>query len=128
MRLLLDTQALPWFLGGNRRLSAAARQAIEDLNNERLFSVAGMWAVAIKVSLSKLQLHVPFATLFPSQLEANAIELPPIRPAHAAEVLALPFHHRDPFDRMLVVQSRVESATVVSSDPGLDPYGIPRIW
>jgi PIN domain nuclease of toxin-antitoxin system len=128
VRLLLDTQALLWFLGGDRRLSAAVRQAIEDLNNERLFSVAGMWEVAIKVSLSKLQLHVPFATLFPGQLQANAIELLPILPAHAAEVLALPFHHRDPFDRMLAVQVRVESATVVSSDPGLDPYGIPRIW
>lgn len=128
MRLLLDSQALLWFLGGDRRLSATARQAIEDLNNERLFSVAGMWEIAIKVSLGKLQLHVPFVALFPAQLQANAIELLPIRSTHAAEVLVLPFHHRDPFDRMLVAQARVEVATVVSSDPGLDPYGIPRIW
>jgi PIN domain nuclease of toxin-antitoxin system len=128
VRLLLDTQALLWFLGGDRRLSVAARQAIEDLNNERLFSVAGMWKIAIKASLGKLQLHVPFATLFPGQLQANAVELLPIRAAHAAEVLVLPFYHRDPFDRMLVAQVRVEGASVVSSDPDLDPYGITRIW
>lgn len=128
MRLILDSQALLWFLGGDRRLSSAARQAIEDLNNKRLFSVAGMWEIAIKVSVGKLQLHVPFAALFPGQLQANAIELLHVRAEHAAEVLGLPFHHRDPFDRMLVAQAQVESASVVSSDPGLEPYGIHRIW
>ncbi len=89
MRLLLDTQALLWFLGGDPRLSAAARQAIEDLTNERLFSVAGMWEVAIKVSPSKLQLHVPFATLFPGQLQANAIELLPDPAGTCGRVISL---------------------------------------
>ncbi len=128
MKLLLDTHTILWFLGGNPRLSAPARAAIEDLANTRFFSVAGAWEIAIKASLGKLSLSVPFHELIPGQLRANAIELMPIRPEHMAAVIALPFHHRDPFDRMLVAQSAVEEAALVSADPALDAYGIQRIW
>ncbi len=128
MKLLLDTQALLWFLEGSARLSSRARQTIEDLGNERLFSMACAWEIAIKVSLGKLHLHVPFSDLLPRQVQANAIELLPIRPARVAEVIGLPFHHRDPFDRMVAAQARVEGAVVVSSDPLLDAYGTVRIW
>ncbi|HEX5727235.1 MAG TPA: type II toxin-antitoxin system VapC family toxin [Longimicrobiaceae bacterium] len=128
MKLLLDTHALLWFLGGNERLSAQARSAIEDLSNQRLFSMAGAWEVAIKVSLGKLSLHAPFEQLVPGELRANAIELLPILPQHVIALASLPFHHRDPFDRMLVAQATVEGASVVSADPTLDAYEIPRIW
>lgn len=128
MKLLLDTHALLWFLGGSDRLSARARTTIEDLSHTRLFNVAGAWETAIKVSLGKLDLDVPFTRLIPGELHANAIDLLPIRPEHIVAVTNLPFHHRDPFDRMLVAQAMVEGATLVSADAVLDAYGIPRIW
>ncbi len=108
MRLLLDTHALLWFLGGSDRLSTNARAAIEDVSNTRLFSVASAWEIAIKTSLGKLSLTTSFAQLIPGQLHANAIQLLPIHPAHMAALIGLPFHHRDPFDRMLVAQAVAE--------------------
>jgi PIN domain nuclease of toxin-antitoxin system len=128
VKLLLDTHALLWFLSGSGRLSATARIAIEDMANERFFSVAGAWEIAIKASLGKLDLTVPFEKLVPGELRSNDIELLPITPAHLVAVMALPFHHRDPFDRMYVAQAAAEGATVVSADPALDAYGIPRLW
>ena len=81
-----------------------------------------------KASLGKLTLSVPFQDLIPGQLDANAIELLPIRPGHAAALVSLPFHHRDPFDRMLVARARVEGTALVSADSALDAYGVQRIW
>lgn len=128
MRLLLDTHALLWFIGGDARLSASARNAIEDLANVRLFSMASVWEIAIKVSLGKLTLKVPFSDLVPNQLRANATALLPIRPEHTEALLSMPFHHRDPFDRMLIAQAQVEDASLVSTDSTLGAYGIQRIW
>jgi PIN domain nuclease of toxin-antitoxin system len=115
-------------MGGSSRLSANARAAIEDLSNDRLFSAASAWEIAIKASLGKLSLSVPFPQLIPGQLDANAIELLPVHPEHLAELLALPLHHRDPFDRLLVAQSIIENASLVSADTALDAYGVQRIW
>jgi PIN domain nuclease of toxin-antitoxin system len=128
VRLLLDTHTLLWFLGGSSRLNANARAAIEDLSNDRLFSAASAWEIAIKASLGKLSLSAPFPQLIPGQLDANAIEMLPVRPEHLTELLALPLHHRDPFDRLLVAQSIAENAALVSADTALDAYGVQRIW
>jgi PIN domain nuclease of toxin-antitoxin system len=128
VNLLLDTHALLWFLGGDSRLSTSARAAIENLENTRLFSVASAWEIAIKTSLGKLRLTGPFHELIPVQLRVNSIQLLPISPDHLNGLLTLPFHHRDPFDRILVSQAIVESATVVSTDATLDRYGVPRLW
>jgi PIN domain nuclease of toxin-antitoxin system len=128
VKLLLDTHAFLWFVGGDPRLSAAARLAIEDAANLRLFSTAAAWEIALKVSLGKLLLHAPFEDLIPDQLQANGIELLPIEPEHLREIIDLPFHHRDPFDRLLVAQSRREGATLVSADRGLDAYQVERLW
>jgi PIN domain nuclease of toxin-antitoxin system len=128
VNLLLDTHTLLWFLGGDDRLSSRARAAIEDLSNRRLFSIAGAWEIAIKVSLGKLRLTAPFHQLIPGQLHANGIELLGLRPEHIAELITLPMHHRDPFDRILVTQAVIERAVLVSADPVLDNYGIDRIW
>ncbi len=128
MKLLLDSHTLLWFLGGDQRLSGRARAAIEDLSNTRLFSTAGAWEIAIKAGLGKLTLAVPYSRLVPDQLRANAIELLPVNPEHLHALISLPFHHRDPFDRMLVAQASVERAILVSADAALDVYGIQRIW
>lgn len=128
MKLLLDTHTLLWFLGGDDRLSRPARDAIEDLGNVRLYSIAGAWEMAIKVSLGKLRLSTAFDELIPHQLTANRIDLLPVSPEHLSTLLTLPFHHRDPFDRMFVAQASVEGALLVSADAALDAYGIERLW
>jgi PIN domain nuclease of toxin-antitoxin system len=128
VKLLLDTHTLLWFLGGDDRLSRPARDAIEDLGNVRLYSVAGAWEMAIKVSLGKLRLSTAFDDLIPHQLAANRIALLPVSPEHLSTLVTLPFHHRDPFDRMFVAQAAVEGALLVSADAALDAYGIERLW
>lgn len=128
MNLILDTHALLWFLGGDARLGKQARAVIEDLSNRRFFSIAGAWEIAIKVSLGKLSLAAPFHSIIPAQLHANGIELLELRPEHIAELINLPMHHRDPFDRILVTQAMVENAALVSADSALDQYLPQRIW
>jgi len=108
MRLLLDTHALLWFCEGNAALSAAAWSAMEAPGNDCYVSHATTWEVAIKLSLGKLQLQVPYDSLFPGVLSANGFELLPTDLRHYRELLKLPFHHRDPFDRLLIVQAKCE--------------------
>jgi PIN domain nuclease of toxin-antitoxin system len=128
MRLLLDSHAFLWFCEGSASLSAKARAAIEDPANEKFVSHATAWEVAIKASLGKLMLGVPFDELFPGALVSNGFLtlLPDFR--HYRELLTLPFHHRDPFDRLLIAQARVEGLTLVSCDPHFPAYGVPVLW
>ncbi len=128
MKLLLDTHALLWFVSGSDRLSVQARSVIEDPANTRLFSAASAWEIAIKVSIGKLSLTVPYPQLIPGQLRANAVDYLPVSPEHLRALISLPFHHRDPFDRLLVAQALVEGASLVSADSTLDAYAVPRIW
>lgn len=128
MRLLLDTHTLLWFLSGDEKLPNPARTLVEDEENEVLVSAAGLWEIAIKVSLGKLRMSVPFEEAFPSQLDANEIRILPILPAHLQRVVSLPFHHRDPFDRLLAAQSLAEGAPLVSRDEVFDAYGLRRLW
>ncbi|SRR6266404_1402361 len=102
MRLLLDTHTFLWFFIGDNTLSRTARTLIEDESNEKFFSIASLWEIAIKVSIGKLTLTAPFDDIFPDQLAKNGIDVLTITPAHASAVTNLPFHHRDPFDRLLI--------------------------
>jgi PIN domain nuclease of toxin-antitoxin system len=128
MRLLLDTHALLWFWEGNAALSAVARAAIEELDNGKHVSHVTVWEVAIKVSLGKLKLAVPYNDLFPGALMANGFRVLPTSFERFRELLMLPFHHRDPFDRLLIAQARVEGFTLVSSDTRFRAYGVPLLW
>jgi PIN domain nuclease of toxin-antitoxin system len=101
---------------------------IEDVSNDAYLSVASLWEMAIKISLGRLQLAQPFETFIPHQLSLNRIGLLGITMSHTAKVATLPFHHRDPFDRLLVAQVQVEQMPLVSSDPAFDAYGITRLW
>jgi PIN domain nuclease of toxin-antitoxin system len=98
MRLLLDTHVFLWFIEGSPRLSAHARQLIEDGANERLLSIASIWEMAIKVNLGRLKLAQPFHTLIPQQLIRNQINVLGITLEHTALIATLPHHHGDPFD------------------------------
>ncbi len=128
MNLLLDTHTFLWFIMGNHNLSVAARALIEDATNEKFLSVASLWEVAIKLSIGKLTLSAPFDVLIPQQLSLNGIELLDIKTGHAAVVTTLPFHHRDPFDRLLIAQAMVEKMPIVSNDAAFNAYSVNRLW
>lgn len=128
MRVLLDTHAFLWFVGGSAQLSSRARQVIADPTTEPLLSVASLWEMAIKISLGKLTIQAPFATFVPEQLRLNGITLLGITIDHTAGVTTLAFHHRDPFDRLLVAQAQSEQLPIVSADSAFDAYGVTRLW
>ena len=128
MNLLLDTHAFLWFIAGSERLTAAARELIEESANQPFLSAASLWEMAIKLSLGRLHLGRPFEDLIPEQMRLNGIQLLGIELEHVTPVTTLPFHHRDPFDRLLVAQAMVEQMPIVSADPAFDAYSIERLW
>ena len=127
MRLLLDTHTFLWFIEDSPRLSAKAKNLLE-LDVELLLSTASLWEIAIKISLGKLTLMQPFKDFIPDQLAKNGIEELPIRVEHLTLVTSMPFHHRDPFDRLLIAQAISEQIAIVSIDGRFDQYGVKRIW
>lgn len=128
MKLLLDTHAFLWFITDDPQLSAVARGLIADPDNEILVSPASYWEIAIKVRIGKYTLSAPYETLIAQGIDGNGFKILPIEPRHTAILTTMPFHHRDPFDRLLVAQSEIEQVPVVSVDAVLDAYGIQRLW
>lgn len=128
MNLLLDTQALLWFVLDDSRLSESARESIIAGNGMVFVSPASLWEIAIKISLGKYALPLPFAAFWDDQLLTNDFTLLPISVEHTARVADLPYHHRDPFDRLIIAQSLEEKIPVVSSDELFANYGVERIW
>ncbi len=125
---MLDTHAFLWFVTADARLSVAAKELIGDPANEILISPASYWETAIKVSVGKYPLSVPYEAFITQAIDGNDFKILPIEPRHTANLVSMPFHHRDPFDRLLIAQAQVENVSVVSSDAILDSYGIVRIW
>lgn len=123
MKLLLDTHVILWWQRDDRRLNAKARAAISSADIVWV-SAASAWEIAIKVALGRLRLTEPFHVLIAAD---DFMELP-IRLEHGSAVAALPPHHSDPFDRMIVAQAKAEHATLVSHDRALAPYDVPMIW
>lgn len=128
MKLLLDTHTLLWFIGGSSRLSSAARILIEDSENEKFVSIVSIWEIAVKVSIGKMSLSSPFDILFPHQLQINGFELLPVEVEHTSVVASLPFHHRDPFDRLLIAQSIIEDFAIVTADSAFADYTAKLLW
>jgi PIN domain nuclease of toxin-antitoxin system len=128
MRVLLDTHAFLWWIDDAPSLSKKARAAISSPGNECLLSLASCWEMAIKVSLGKLRLPGAIERFIPEQLATNAIRQLTIDFRHVAKVATLPFHHRDPFDRLLAAQAIEEECAIVSADPVFRKYGVKRIW
>ena len=128
MRALLDTNAFLWFISGSDRLSSKARDYIADFNNDLLMSTASLWEIAIKTSLGKLELLSPFDQLIPTQLEKNAIDVLPIELDHISGIINLEFHHRDPFDRLIIAQGITEQIPIITSDGMFTKYPVEVIW
>lgn len=128
-RVLLDTHVFLWAISDDSRLSEPAKHAYLDTDGcELLLSFASVWEMAIKLSLGKLALPRPLLTFLQEQLKLNDIRLLSLTLQHAVMVAELPFHHRDPFDRLIVAQAHCESLPILSADQVFDAYGLERIW
>lgn len=128
MKILLDTHTFLWFVDDNPRLSEPARVLIESDEVQPFISMASLWEMAIKISLGKLQLKEPYEKFIPHQLAMNGIGVLNLSIEHTAAVSRLPFHHRDPFDRLIAVQASIEKMSLVSADSMFDAYEIKRVW
>jgi PIN domain nuclease of toxin-antitoxin system len=124
--VLLDTHAFLWWCEDAPELSKKARNSISD--EECYVSLASLWEIAIKVSLGKLRLPSSFSRYLPEQMSANGFLSLDIRFRHIAGCAALPWRHRDPFDRLLISQAIEEGMAVVSRDEAFSAYGVRRIW
>jgi PIN domain nuclease of toxin-antitoxin system len=128
MKILLDTHTFLWFIEGNLNLSNIARNLIEDQNNQRFLSVASLWEMSIKVSIGKLELGMAFPELVKREVYGNAIKLLSIQPNHLDELAKLPFHHKDPFDRLIIAQSLTENISLLTKDSAFDSYPVTVLW
>jgi PIN domain nuclease of toxin-antitoxin system len=127
MTYLLDTHTFLWFVNDDPLLSNSAKSLIES-EVDLLLSVASLWEIAIKVSIGKLGLPESYEMFISKQIAINDIDILPIKLEHLAVVAKLGFHHRDPFDRLIIAQSMVESIGVISIDAAFDSYGVKREW
>lgn len=121
MRLLLDTHALIFWLTDDRRLGAAARERIADPANAVLVSVVALWEIVLKQRIGKVQADLGRIL---ELVGRNGFELLPIRPAHLLSLAALPMHHRDPFDHLMMAQAIAEDATFMSKDRRAGAYPV----
>ncbi len=128
MKLLLDTHVLIWLLLEPAKVAGPALRAFCDPENVVLVSAATAWEIAIKESIGKLSLPAPSRTWLPSACTKAGLDWLSITAAHALAVSTLPWHHRDPFDRMLVAQSLAEGCTLISKDGTLKSYGVSLLW
>ena len=126
MSVLLDTQAFLWWVSDDGRLSRRARTTIAAEHG--YLSSASCWEMAIKASLGELALDAPIERFVSEQLAANGLRMLEIELEDVARVAALPFHHRDPFDRLLVAQALRRDLRVVSADRAFTAYGVKRVW
>jgi PIN domain nuclease of toxin-antitoxin system len=127
MDLLLNTHTFIWFLNGDKQLNSTVKNLITHTSNKCYVSIASIWEMVIKSSLNKLELNGNFdqIALF---LNENDIELLPITFYHIQHLLHLDFHHRDPFDRIIIAQAFNESLTLATKDSVFDKYPVNTIW
>jgi PIN domain nuclease of toxin-antitoxin system len=127
MILLLDTNALHWWLDDTDRMSPIAVKAIENRSNSVIISAVVPWELAIMTNLGKLKSQTLLANWDAKLAEEGFTELP-IDSSHAIRAGLLPRHHKDPFDRVLVAQAQATGWPIISADPVFDHYGVRRIW
>lgn len=127
-RLLLDTHTFLWWVDDAPLLSDAARSVIAERGAEVWLSIASVWEMAIKQSLSKLQLPGRADRFAAEHVRLNRFRLLPVDIRHTGRVVDLPFHHRDPFDRLLIAQALEDNLVLVTADAVVRSYGVPTVW
>jgi PIN domain nuclease of toxin-antitoxin system len=128
MRVLIDTHIFIWYIQNSERLPSSIATYINDGRNDILLSIASVWEMAIKQSTGKLNLGLPYASFIEEQMRLNSMELLPLRLDHLEVVTTMPFHHRDPFDRLLIAQAMLENIVIISADSTFSSYPVQRIW
>lgn len=128
MRLLLDTHCWLWMETAPERFSARCRKLLVNPETELLLSAASSWELAIKYALGKLPLPQPPAVYVPSRMQRSGVSALPVQHAHALRVAALPPHHRDPFDRLLIAQAELEKLPLLTVDDAFRPYDVDIVW
>lgn len=128
MKVLLDTHAFLWFIAGDAQLDSHVRQLIEDLGNERYLSVASVWEITIKSSLGRLTVPTPPNVLIRDYVWSNAIALLAIVPEHFDLLHGLPYHHKDPFDRLMIAQAMHEGLILITKDQAFSAYNVQVAW
>ena len=127
MNYLLDTHVLIWFLNGDKALSTKARKAIESDNAINFISIASLWEIAIKISMERLTVKVPFEKLG-AELDKNNFQILPITFNDTVVLSTLAFHHRDPFDRLIISQTIANDFTLISKDKEFAAYKTKLLW
>jgi PIN domain nuclease of toxin-antitoxin system len=127
MNILLDTHAFLWFLGGDAELSEQAKLFIENPEHEKYISIASFWEIAIKNSLGKLTLDVPFVELKTEAIK-NSFQILPITFEDTLQLSRLPFYHRDPFDRIIISQAKENNLILISRDSNFAQYNVNLLW
>ncbi len=128
MRVLLDTHVFLWWVTGDSRLSSRAYEVIKETKNEIYLSAASGWEMAIKAGLGKLRLQAEPISFITEQLVINGFESLPVQLNHSLFVYSLPEHHRDPFDRLLVAQAKLENLPLVTADNKIRQYEVEVLW
>jgi PIN domain nuclease of toxin-antitoxin system len=126
--LLLDTHAFLWFVLDDPHLSQAAMAAIQDRRNDAFVSPASHWEIAIKISLGRYRLQGDFAGFWEGGMRNSNFQELPVSVRHTARMISLPFHHKDPFDRLIAAQSLAEGLVLASADAAFEAYGVTRVW
>jgi PIN domain nuclease of toxin-antitoxin system len=127
MVLLLDTHAFLWYVTGDNQLPKKIIETINDTENLCFISVVSLWEIAIKLSLNKLEIKGGFQTI-ENFLQNNDFEILPIDFNDTKRLLSLEFHHRDPFDRMIIAQAYTNNAILISKDSHFKNYDIKVLW
>ena len=128
MKLLLDTHTFIWWTISAARLSSQALSLLQDRQNGLFLSLASLWEMQLKIQLGKLHFNSPLSQIVEEQQRINGLRLLAITPQHIYALGQLPFHHKDPFDRLLIAQAVTETLPLVSADPALAAYPAQIIW
>ena len=128
MRILLDTQCWLWMHAHPERFNPEALAAVQGERNQLFLSAASAWEIAVKYTLGKLPLPVPPQEYVPSRLQRADTQALPVTHDHALRVATLPFHHRDPFDRLLIAQCQIERLALLTADRQFEPYDLETVW
>jgi PIN domain nuclease of toxin-antitoxin system len=122
--LLFDTQALLWWYEGSRKLGMHARRAIESVDSLVYVSTASVWEIAIKGAVGNLRMREPLRQWLPRAIDEGNFVVLDVQLAHTMAIVDLPFHHADPFDRLLIAQALHEELTILTSDTAFDSYDV----
>ncbi|KAF0192185.1 MAG: PilT domain-containing protein [bacterium] len=128
MKILIDTCSFLWFIEDNPKLSSVAKSLIEDEDNEIFLSIISVWEIAIKTSIGKLSITDTLSEFIKTQLKVNDIKLLNISLEDTYLVSSLPFHHKDPFDRLIISQAITGKLPIISYDSIFDSYSVSRLW